>query len=569
MLLRFIRKNTKLLFILILSFVLIPFLFFGIVSIGKQSMDETAPLQIGGKKISFAQLQQAKLDSQILILSDFIEANNIKTAEQFDLYKNWFNNIITQIDLNQVALKQLLLQNESKNYNLKPVSTAELRNWISEFPLFQRNGTFDIDLYNNIVNNYFHTAPGIFENSAKRVLTTKNFQTFITNNVFVSDKEILQAYKDKNEKAVVYYVYFNPLDYIAGIGNIDDSEIQDYYNIHRSEFEEPKKIKIAYLVFDPNEYKNQTTISQKEIEDYYKENKETFSPENEANTGSQQEKSQKESAVAKEQKKLNQDKQKTAKETDVEKQQTSDTIPQANQEILELSEEIKNKITNILIEKKANELCEKNGLETSIILTEEKKLGDMINIAKQRNLVLKETDFIPESQIAVQELGLTPQIMQTAWRMDINSISDLLRAGNKWIIISPVEKKDAYIPELNQVSKQIHDIIKNMKANELALKAAEKAKQQLPKNMPFPKAAKSIGLKPKKSKLITRSDELFSTTTKIVETSTGPALVSLKDIQRIDEKKWEKEKEDFEKSYLEQKKRQVFQNLINNISQNI
>lgn len=484
---------------------IIPFLFWGIGSIGRQGSEKKEPQRIRGKTISIAKLREAGLDSQIFLLADFIEGNNIKTPEQFEMYKDWFNQLINKIDLNRLAMQHLILQDEAKGYGIN-AAQSELTNWIENFPLFQRNGVFDMERYNSIITSYFHTWPSRFEKGVSNLLTIKKLQKFITDTVLVSQKEAYNAYKERNEKAIVYYVEFNTLDYIKNVGEIDEAELKKYHDKHKGEFMEPEKIKIAYLVFDPANYKEQVTISQKEIEDYYETTKE------------------------KDKKPL---------------------------------EEVKGTIIQTLTKQKSEELCQEKALEISIELTQEKRLGDMIKLASEKGLTIKETDYLSKEQGFIPELGLAQQLIQTAWQMELESISDLIHIENKWVIISPKEKKANYIPELEEVKDKIKDTLKNKHAEEIAKSTAEETFKNLPKDLPFTMAIKSMGLKPKKSKPITRQNPLFSLTKRIVNRFT---IVSPRKFYPIDEKQWEKEKEGFTKTYLEEKKRRFFQSWLEGLA---
>lgn len=497
MLLKFIRKHTKLLFIVILSFMVVPFLFWGIGSIGKQAGERKEPLRVHGKTFSLAKLRGASLDSQIILLAEFVEGNNIKTPEQFDMYKDWFNKMMDQVDLNRVAIQQLILQDEAGRYGIN-VQPIELKAWLENFPLFQRNGVFDMERYNSIITNYFRTWPAMFEKALMRVLTVKKLQRFIMDTVLVSQKEALEAYKERNEKAVVYYVDFIPADYIKDVGEIGEAELKGYYDEHMEEFREPEKIKVAYLLFDPATFTEQVTIAQKEIEDYYE--------------------------TGKKDKPL---------------------------------EEIKDTITETLTKQKAGEVCQEKALGISIQLTEEKRLSDMIKLGP-----IKETDYLSKEQGFIPEIGWAPQFIQTAWKMELETISDLLHAGDKWVIISPKEKKESRIPECEEVKDKIRDILKNKKAEELARQAAEETLNKLPKDLPFTMAVRALGLKPKKSKQITRADELFSLERKVVKNST---LVCLRKFYPVDSEKWEEEKDRFTKTYMEEKKRRFFQQWLNKL----
>jgi len=528
MLLNFIRKNKKIFFLSILLLVLVPFLFFGIGSMGDKNTPKEKKVTFQGKEISQANLREAQFDSQILFFIDFIETNNIKNPEQFNLYKDWFNQLMDQIDLTNFAIQEIILQQQVKSYGIT-VTSNETAEWIANFPLFQTNGIFDANRYNAIVTNYFRSFPAQFEQALIRILGIKKLRQLIMDTVFVSDKEAYIAYKEKNEKATMYHVDFNNADYLKNVGEIEDTKLQEYYDQHKEDFRKPERIKVEYIVFDPDAYKTKFEITQKDIEDYYESHKEEFMEPVSASES----------------------------QSETEQQEAAKIKP-----IEKVTEEINKKLTA----QKAETLCQEEGLDISIQLTEEKKIGDMIKLANEKGIKLHETDYLARTQTFIPELGQAQQALQLAWKMDIGSISDLLHVNNKWIILSPKDKKESEIPEFSEVKSKINDILRAKKAEEIANQTAEETFKKIPKDKAFTMAVKPLGLKAKKTDRISKTNELFSTSTKIIKTQKGPVIVSPKKIYPIKESDWENEREAFIKSYTEQKKRKFFQQWLNSIA---
>lgn len=490
------------------------FLFWGMGSMGRKGFEEEVQsLEVRGKTISPAKFKESVVDAKIALLDEFISNNKIKTAKQFDNYQEWFNNMMGQINIGNAAVQQLLLYDEAKKNRIK-VSQEELIDWIENFPLFQQNNVFNIEIYNTLIENYFRTIPTKFEQSLKRVLTTKKLKEVLLDTVLVSDEEAFIAYKDKNEKAVVYYVSFDAKDFSDELDEIEESDLEDYYSKNKEEFREPEKIKIAYLLFDPAVFKEGIVVEQKEIEDYYTLNQDTF------------------------------------------KDEKGNIKP---------IEEVNNSITETLTDEKARLACQKLAFDISIDLTDDKRLGDMIKIAQENDILIDETDYLSRKQLFSPGLGWAPDVMKVAWQMDPESISDLFPLENKWAIISVKEKKLSEIPEFNKVKEIIRKKIIDTRAKELAKTKAEDTFNELPKDLPFTMEVKQLGLKINKSKQITRSNELFTLETGVIETPKGYALVSKKTFYPIDKEKWQEEKEKFKESYLKQKQRKFVQRWMENL----
>lgn len=524
MLLNFIRRHTKVIFTIILCLIIVPFLFWGVGSIVRQDEEgkEETGISIGKRKISRGTFNRALRDSQIQFIINFVETNKIASADQLAAYGQWLNQLMNQVNLQQLALQQILLQKQARHYGFR-TSPEEIKSWLEGFPLFQLEGQFDFTAYENLTKNLFRTWPVQFEESLNRLLNVKKMENLITDTVLVSEDEAQLAYKEKNEKAIAYYVRIDTNDYLSQVGEITPEEIQAYYNKHQEEFREPEKIKITYLVFDPAAQKQKIQIGPKEIEEYYSANEEEF-----------------------------QDK---------------------DGKIKKLAE-VKEEIVNELKEQQAEELVYEEALTASIALTE-KRRGDMIRLAQNNNWPLKESKPLAQTEF-IPELGWAPQLMNKVWQMDLDTISEPFRVGNKWVIASPQERIPRQIPSLAQITDQVRHQLKNEKADKLAQEKAEvlatEIKELMKNHTPFTIAAKSLGLKISKTKPFTiqgpipklgRAEEFTKAAFEIKpgtlagpeKISGGYALFSLRQTQRIDPEEWKKEREKFTHTYLIEKRR--------------
>ena len=52
--------------------------------------------------------------------------------------------------------------------------------------------------------------------------------------------------------------------------------MEKYFDDHKETYRVPEKIKVAYVVFDPDAYKDQMKVSEDQIKDYYEDNLDTF-----------------------------------------------------------------------------------------------------------------------------------------------------------------------------------------------------------------------------------------------------------------------------------------------------
>lgn len=524
MLLNFIRFRYKVIAFTVFCFLIVPFLFWGVGSILSDKKSETGnkTISIKNRRVPVGEYRKALQDSHLQFIVDFVEQNRISNIQHFSAYSNWLSQLQKRTNFEHLAIKSILLQDEAKRYGLSS-NLEEVKEWIQEFPLFKGpNGFFDLTIYNNLIKNMFRSWPAQFEESMVRILTVKKLQNFIKNTVSASSKEVLNAYIEKNEKRIVYYVRKDNSDYTGKVKNIPDTEISEYFDKNKEEFREPDKIKVSFLLFDPETIKTGITIGQKEIEEYYSANEKQYKD----------------------------------KEDKIKK-----------------LEEVKQEIIDALLKEKAQEEAYDRALEASLELTE-KHHGDMVRLAEKKKWALDESDFFAKTGF-IPQLGWAPQLIESIWDMELNTISNPLRIGEKWVIVSPVEEKPSQIPELSNVKERIVNLLKTQKAKELALEEAEKNTKEIEERMsqkiPFTIAAKSLGLKVIKTKpfistgtipKLGQAEEFSQAAFSIklrdiagpVKISGGIAILSLREIQHIDEEKWESEKAQFRKTYLEEKK---------------
>ena len=480
--------------------------------------------KLTGINISQTRLKQGVTDSYIQFITNFVEQNKITSTDQLSAYGQWLNQMLNKINLQSAAIQFILLENEAKRFGFV-TSSQEVKQWLQYFPLFQIGGQFNFVTYENLVKNLFRSWPAQFEKSITRILTVRKLENFIMDSVLVSNTETFQAYKEKNEKAIVYYIRIDDSFFLSKVTEITPEELDKYYQQHREEFQEPEKIKVTYLVFDPALLKKEIDIGPKEVEDYYQDNKDNFKKEDDN---------------------------------------------------LKKLEEVREEIILELKNDKAAAQAYDLALDASINLTE-KRRGDLVTLAKENAWTVADSNFVAKTEF-IPELGWAPQLMTTVWDMETDTISEPLRISNKWVIVSPQAKQPQHIPELATITDKVKAKVKKEKAAALAKKEAlelnTKLKDLMQNKTPFTIAAKSLGLKVVKIKPFTikgtipkigKADDLAKTAfTMPPQSIAGPiaipggyAILSLRRIQPIDQAKWEKEKNQFKQSYLEEKKRRV------------
>ncbi len=306
-------------------------------------------------------------------------------------------------------------------------------------------------------------------------------------------------------------------DKITEKANINDKELEDKYR------NENEQVKINYILISPQDYSTQEKIKQNEIKAYFEENKETF-----------------------------------ARPVSRNIQYAGINYPK------EASDQ--DKIDN------------KNKLKA--LRDKINNYSDFERIIKEESLILEETGFFFQNQ-PIPQIGWSNEFSSAAFSLTEKSISQPIDTAKGIYILRLKEKKETYIPEIDEVNEEIKNILTKDK---IKIIAREKSKSIFTKltekyqNNPkanFTKLAKGLGFEIKQTPLFKRDayiEEIgiskeFSNIafaldegkiSEVVETDKGFFILKLNQLVKIDKEKFEEEKEEFKDKLLIRKKQESF-----------
>ena len=189
----------------------------------------------------------------------------------------WSDNLVKVFDLKNRALdaliNQKLVSQEAKKIGLD-VTEKEVQDKIMSNPSFQFRGRFDESRYLAVLQNY-HMTPEGFEILVAREMLQEKVEQLLTTLSPVTDQEVLEQYTFANEKVKISYVEFKP-DQFKNKVKVEPAAMEKYFEENKETYRVPEKIRLAYVVFDPDAYKGQMNVSEDQIKDYYEDNLDTF-----------------------------------------------------------------------------------------------------------------------------------------------------------------------------------------------------------------------------------------------------------------------------------------------------
>jgi peptidyl-prolyl cis-trans isomerase D len=179
-----IRKHMGWMMWVIVALVTVTFLFFGMY-----------PSSIGGRAV-------AKVGGTVITADEVNRVYRNLYDTYKDVLKDKFNETVEKslrIQAVQELIVNRLLIDEADRMGLQ-VPDQELQETIMKMPAFSRNGKFDKQTYDSILDR-MNMSPAAFEASQRDFLLRQKMERLVRDSVSVEDAELSKAYQQRNPHA--------------------------------------------------------------------------------------------------------------------------------------------------------------------------------------------------------------------------------------------------------------------------------------------------------------------------------------------------------------------------------
>lgn len=165
-------------------------------------------------------------------------------------------------------IREALISQESEK-TIK-VTDEEIKQKIKDSPEFKDSkGKFDEEKYRLALTNPNINWEIIFNRYRRQIAITKLENKI--KDVKVTEEEIRKEFCEKNEKIKIKYVLIKFEKDKVSVGTITDSEIEDYYKSHIKEYQEEEQVRARHILIKPD---NDKKAAKSKIEGILKEIKE-------------------------------------------------------------------------------------------------------------------------------------------------------------------------------------------------------------------------------------------------------------------------------------------------------
>jgi len=418
------RRHAKswimklLLFLIIIVFAL----YFG--SMGGQQTAE-AIATVDGKAISYVEYER--------------EYQNLLEMTQQRFKGMLTDDLIKSLNLKQRALDNLVnravILRKADEFGIK-VTDEEVRSSILSFPGFQRDGVFKEYLYRDLLRMN-HLTPEEFEASHKQNILVEKIRELLQNGVFVTDREVFDLYRIRNEKINIRFIKLQASDLAKEISP-SDKDLEAFLKENGARFRIPEQVRLKYLAFTASEMAFVADPSESDIADYVERQKDSWKRNN-------------------------------PKLTDVAMRGMAVAELKRIQGMKDASRKAKDAHDTIYQEENFDQF------------------------AAQNRYAVRTTEFFPLNN-PPREFANIADFTKKLLDLQKNEISPVLSDGNGYYVFQLLEKKPAHLPLLKDVAPAVRAMFVAAESKRSALETAQAILDRLKKGEDWQKVCAEKGL---------------------------------------------------------------------------
>ncbi|MEO7193033.1 MAG: peptidyl-prolyl cis-trans isomerase [Vicinamibacterales bacterium] len=379
----------------------------------------------------------------------FQRAYNQQLSQIRSSYGDVNDDMLRQLQLGPRLIQQLVNQEaviaEADRLGVT-VSDGELRERLVRLPPFQENGQFVGEQKYRLMLDSSRppVKPAEFEQELRQSIMAEKLQAAVTGWIRVTDADIEQEYRKRNEKVRLDLAVVNANQFRSGV-TATDADVTAEFSAHPDTYKTPEKRRVKYLSIDASTLRDKVTVTPQEVEERYRQNVQTYS--------------------------------------------TPEQV----------------RASHILFKTEGKDEAAVRKLAETV-LAKVKAGGDFAALAKQYSeddskASGGDLDFFAKGR-------MIPEFEQTAWGMKIGETSGLVKSQFGFHIIKVTDKRAAATKTLDEVRPQIEQQVKTEKATNEASRIADEVAGQIKAPADLDKVATARGWTVGDSGLFSRDEPL-------------------------------------------------------------
>ena len=216
----------------------------------------------------------ATIDGETITSQEFERAYRNVESNYREIYKERFSpELMQSLNLRQETLDRLvdakLLLREAERIGFR-ASDTDVRKEIAAFPAFQSYGSFSNDSYRRVLR-YLRLTPRQFEEEQRNRIVVERFRGFIEGSVRATDDEVTALYEYEQTQANLSFIKIVSSDLVDMV-EVNPDALKTFYGDNRETFRTPERVRLRYVAYDAQDFQEDLVITSKEVETFYKNN---------------------------------------------------------------------------------------------------------------------------------------------------------------------------------------------------------------------------------------------------------------------------------------------------------
>jgi len=465
--------------------------------------------------------------------------------------------LLRQLGVEQQVLSQMIDEQVGlieADQNGIVVSDDELAQQIFSIPALQENGRFigEQRYEQLLLSQNPPLTKTQFEEGLRRSMVLDKLRATLTDWMAVSDADVEREYKERNEKVKLQVVALTA-DRFRNDVHVSDADVAAYFDMHKAEYRIGEQRKIKYILLDRDQARLKVSVPDTDIQRYYNDNIQQYqTPEqvrashilfqtagkDEAEVRKQAEAVLKEAksgadfaALAK---KYSEDQGSKEEGGDLNYFSRGRMVPEFEaaafaMEPGQISDLVKSQFgfhiikvvdkraaTSTPLEQVRAQIQEQLALqmadqrindEATKYASTIKDIKDLEQAARELQVTVQDSGFFQRTD-PVPGLGAAPQVAATAFTLEGTKASAPTSSPRGPVFLAVSEKKDPYVPMLDEVKDRVREDVIRARATEMSRQRAASIAAALKSAKDFAAAAKAQNVESKDTELVPRGSAL-------------------------------------------------------------
>jgi peptidyl-prolyl cis-trans isomerase D len=467
------------------------------------------------------------------------------------------DSLLRQLGLDQQIMRQMIEEQvavlEAARQGVT-VTNEELAQQIMALPVFQENGQFiGNERYLQLLRSQNPPlSVGEFEESVRRSLVIDKLRAALTDWMAVSNDEVDREFTQRNEQVKLEMVAFTG-DAFRDRITVTDADVAAHYEAHKAEYRVGEQRKIRYLLLDREQARARVFVTPAEIQREYNDSISLYRTPEQVRAshillmteGKSEPEVQKRAEEVLAQVKGGADFAALARKVSedegtkenggdlgffergrmvpefeaaafgLQPGETSELIKsqfgfhiirvtERTEEVTRSLDEVRAEIQERLTAQKIDDLLTDRAAEMADRIDSP---DDLDTEAQTAGAAVLQSEFFTREG-TVPELGASPEVTETAFRLADGEVSAPMSTPRGPVFITVAEKRDPYVPMLDEVKDRVREDLIRTRAIDLSRQRANEVAGALAAARSFSAAAKAQGLEAKETALIARGSPL-------------------------------------------------------------